>query len=133
MSIDLSGLTSPYSEMMQSQLQDAEKAKLKNAVSADYSHSTEKELMDACKEFESYFLEQVFKGMEKTVMKSDRDETSASKLVDYFKDTTIQELASQSTENNSLGLAQMLFEQMKRNYGISDEKKPEEKTGDVDK
>jgi Rod binding domain-containing protein len=30
----------------------------------------------------------------------------------------IQELASQSTEQNSLGLAQTLYEQMKRNLGI---------------
>ena len=39
-------------------------------------------------------------------------------LVDYFKDNMIQELATQSTETNSLGLAQMLYEQMKRNYGL---------------
>ena len=40
-------------------------------------------------------------------------------MVDYFKDQGIQDLAAQSTENNSLGLAQMLYEQMKINYGIS--------------
>lgn len=120
MSIDLSGLSSPYSDMLSSQLKDTATSKLQNTVSADYTNSTEEELMDACKEFEAYFLEQVFKGMEKTVMKSDEGDSSTSNLVDYFKDSTIQELASQSTESNSLGLAQMLFEQMKRNYGIGD-------------
>lgn len=120
MSVDLSGLTSPYSDILKDQLQNSEKAKLQNTVSADYSNSTEEELMTACKQFEAYFLEQVFKGMEKTVMKADDGDGASEKLVDYFKDHTIQEMAAQSTETNSLGLAQMLFEQMKRNYGITD-------------
>ena len=74
------------------------------------------ELMDACKQFESYFLEQVFKEMWKTTELGDEEQNSSSeKLVDLFGENMIQELASESTENNSLGLAQMLYEQMKRN------------------
>lgn len=130
MSMDLSGLSSPYSDMLASQLQDTTTQKLQNTISADYKNSTEEELMDACKEFEAYFLEQVFKGMEKTVMKSEDEDSSTANLVDYFKDSTIQELASQSTESNSLGLAQMLFEQMKRNYGIGDEQPTVDGAGD---
>ena len=34
------------------------------------------------------------------------------------EDEMIQEVATQSTETNSLGLAQMLYEQMKRNYDL---------------
>ena len=30
----------------------------------------------------------------------------------------VQQIASDSTEQNSLGLAQMLYEQMKRNYNL---------------
>ena len=75
-------------------------------------------LMKVCKEFESYFLEQVFKEMNKTIPKSEYQSQSTSNLVDYFKDNTIQKLASDSTEQNSLGLAQMLYEQMKRNYDM---------------
>ena len=56
--------------------------------------------------------------MEKTVIKAEDDETSTSQLEDYFKDETIKELAEQSTDQNSLGLAQMLYEQMKRNYDV---------------
>ena len=39
-------------------------------------------------------------------------------LVDFFKDSSLQELASTSTETQGLGLAQMLYEQMKRNYNM---------------
>lgn len=86
---------------------------------ADMKEKTDDELMEVCKEFESYLLEQVFKEMDKTtsIFGEDEDGTS-TQMVDYFKETTIAELASQSTEQNSLGLAQMLYEQMKRNYNI---------------
>ena len=56
--------------------------------------------------------------MNKTIPKSEYQSQSTSNLVDYFKDNTIQKLASDSTEQNSLGLAQMLSEQMKRNYDM---------------
>lgn len=102
--------------------QNSTAAKLgSNIESTDYSTQSEEELLDACKEFEAYFLEQVFKEMEKTVDVF-KDENSVSNysnsMVDYFKGETIQSLASESTENQGLGLAQSLFEQMKRNYGI---------------
>lgn len=92
--------------------------------SANPATSTDDELMAVCKEFESYLLEQVFKNMEKTAtVFSDEDSDKAGgQLVDYFKDVTIQEIAGMSTEQNSLGLAQMLYEQLKRNMGVSAEK-----------
>lgn len=86
---------------------------------AELQEKSDEELMEVCKEFESYLLEQVFKEMEKSasILGGD-DEGSSSQMVDYFKDTTIAEIASQSTEQNGLGLAQMLYEQMKRNYNL---------------
>jgi flagellar protein FlgJ len=76
--------------------------------------------MDVCKQFESYFLEQVFKEMQNTIITSDDSDSSTSQLVDYYKDQMIQTLASESTEQNSLGLAQILYEQMRRNLGLDD-------------
>ena len=73
--------------------------------------------MDACKEFESYLLEQVFKEMTKTVSFVDKDDTNSA-LVEYFGDSVIQEISKQSTESQGLGIAQQLYEQMKRNYNL---------------
>lgn len=92
--------------------------KLQNQLGSDYTSASDDELMDVCKQFESYFLEQVFKEMQKTIPQNEDSDSSTSKLVDYFKDQMIQEIASQSTEQNSLGLAQTLYEQMKRNLGV---------------
>ena len=80
--------------------------------------ATAEELMDACKQFESYFLEQMFKQMWATVPESELSSGSSNALVDYYKDEMTRTLAEQSTEQNSLGLAQMLYEQMKRNYDL---------------
>ena len=87
----------------------------------DYTNTTDEELMDACKQFEAYFLEQVFKEMQKTVdcfKEEGSDSDPNHTLVDFFKDNTMQELASTSTEIQGLGLAQTLYEQMKRNYNL---------------
>ena len=118
MSFDLGGLASSYGDIINTRAQNVQSQKLQQSMDADYSNATAEELMDACKQFEAYFLEQIFKGMEKTVPKNESGDKSTENLLDYFKENTIQELAEQSTETNSLGLAQMLYEQMKRNYNI---------------
>ena len=74
--------------------------------------------MDACREFEAYFIEQIYKGMEKTIMKAD-DGNSSSSYMDYFQDMQTQEYAKLASEQgNGIGLASQLYEQMKRNYGL---------------
>lgn len=106
-----------YSQLAKSQNAASVTDKL-NGV--DTSKATDDELMDVCKQFESYLVEQMFKNMEKTAkVFSDDEDSSNSQLVDFFKDQTIEKLASQSTDQNSLGLAQMLYDQLKINMGIS--------------
>lgn len=75
------------------------------------SNATDEELMDACKSFESYLLEQVFKGMEKTVMKSEEE----NDYLAQFGDTLYEAVAEDATEGQGMGIAQMLYESMKRN------------------
>lgn len=117
MSLDISGVTSLYGDYLKTE-ESSIASKLQKKLDSGYTTSTDEELMDACKEFEAYFLEQVFKEMQKTVPESEEESASSSNMVDYFKDNMVQELAAQSTEQNSLGLAQMLYEQMKRNYDL---------------
>lgn len=92
--------------------------KLEQSLNGDLSAATDDELMSVCKEFEAYFLEQVFKAMQKMVPESENQSSSTKQLQDYYKEQTIQQLAKDSTETNGLGLAQTLYEQMKRNYNL---------------
>ncbi len=92
---------------------------LQSAIeTTDYSSATDEELMDACKEFETYFTEQVFKALKKMVPEDETTSSTTSSTLDYFGDMLIQEYADASTENGSLGIAQMLYEQMKNNYNL---------------
>ncbi|MBO5166152.1 MAG: rod-binding protein [Lachnospiraceae bacterium] len=114
--MDINGL-SAYTDLYQTQVSQST-SKLENELKSDYAQATNDELMDACKEFEAYFVEQMFKEMMKTIPESETTSSYTSNLMDYYKDSMVQEIASDSTEQNSLGLAQMLYEQMKRNYGL---------------
>lgn len=114
--MDISSLSSVYNDIYTS-ASDQSASRLENQLDKDYSKVNNDELMDACKQFEAYFLEQMFKEMMKTIPESE-ESSSASGMVDYFKDQMVQNIATESTEQNSLGLAQMLYEQMKRNYGL---------------
>ena len=118
--MDIGNISNAYAEYYQSQNTISNKV-ADSIANKDYTNATDDELLDACKQFESYFLEQVFKSMEKTVdcFKEEGDTTNHSEsMISYFGDETIQKLAETSTQTQGLGLAQSLYEQMKRNYGL---------------
>ncbi len=96
-------------------------SKLENTLeNKDYSTASDEELMEACKSFEAYFLEQAFKGMEKMIPKSDENTSTGTSYVDMFKDNLYQEYAEKATERgDGIGIAKMLYEQMKRNYSTT--------------
>lgn len=115
--MDISSISSLYNSQITEETQSKTASSISSLENADLTNATDDELMDVCKEFEAYFLEQIFKEMKKTVPESDYSSNATSSMVDYMEESLLQEYASQATETNSLGLAQMLYEQMKRNYG----------------
>lgn len=106
--------------------------------STDFSKATDDELMEVCKDFESYFVEQMLKSMAKmsSVDGSNSDNIYASlfgvtedsdsgmnTLSSYFGDELMSSMADKVVENQSgrgLGIAQTLYEQMKRNYSVKE-------------
>lgn len=118
--MDISNIASMYTDVY-STAANQSATKLQNKLgNYDYTTSTDEELMDACKEFEAYFVEQMFKAMMKTVPTDENVSNYTSSITDYYKDEMVKTLAQDSTGQNSLGLAQMLYEQMKRNLGITE-------------
>ena len=114
--MDIGYISGLYSDIYKTNNQST--AKLENHLKGDMTKATDAELMDACKEFEAYFLEQMFKSMIKTVPKNEETSAYTSNLMDYYTDEMMQKLATDTTETSSLGLAQTLYEQMKRNYDL---------------
>ena len=116
--MDISGLSNIYTEYLNQQTDNVSSKKMQDTVSKDYSKATDEELLDVCKQFEAYFMEQVFKQMEKTIIKDESSSGQTTALVDYFKDSALQELTNTAADTQGLGIAQMLYEQMKRNYDL---------------
>ena len=115
--MDISNISSMYSDIYSSAASQST-SKLENQLTGDYSKATDEELMEACKQFEAYFVEQMYKGMMKTIPQSEDSSGSTSTMLDYYKDKMVQELAADTSETSNLGRAQMLYEQMKRNYDM---------------
>ena len=81
------------------------------------SAQTDEEMLNACKEFETYLWEQVIKSMKKSseVFSGEKQDQT----VDYFMDSAITDTARKMTEQTmgSNSLAMQMYEQMKRNAG----------------
>ena len=115
--MDISGLSSIYTDYVKNQSDSYKLEKMKADWQEKNKGTDDEQLMDACKQFEAYFVEQMFKEMQKTVPKTDYSFQSTGTMVDYYRDNMIQEIASMTTENGEIGLAQMLYEQMKITNG----------------
>ncbi len=113
MGISLDGISS-YIDTTKATSANSE---LQKTLGSDLSTATDDELMDVCKEFETYFIEQVMKEVEKTIPNSDKD-SSMSQLTGFYKDKMVQDLAGQVGGQTGNSLAQTMYEQMKRNYGL---------------
>ena len=77
--------------------------------------------MDACKQFEQYLVEMVMDEVMDTVDIFGTGEPSSSAMAssqDLMKDSMVQTMSKQLTEGANLGIAQELYESMKRNYGM---------------
>ncbi len=116
---DFSNITGIYSDMY-SNAANQSASRLQNKLTdADYSRASDVELMNACRQFEAYFIEQMYKGMMKTIPQSEETSNYTSSMMDFYKDQMIQSVAEEtSNQNGGFGLAQMLYEQMKRNFGV---------------
>ena len=104
---------------------------LSSKIKNNKGENTDEEMMEAAKQFEAYFVEQVFKELQKSVdLFGTGDKDSDNMMVDYVKDIYNQKIAEQVSEQGNLGIAQQLFENMKRNYGTVNIKDAED-TGEV--
>lgn len=77
--------------------------------------SSDEELLDACKQFEQYFVEKVIKQMKDTIPKDEL--TGDNEYMSAFEDQFVEELAGKITDSGQLGLAQQMYESMSRQYG----------------
>ena len=109
-------LNSVMSKLNVSESSTTKSSELSSKLS-NLEHASEAELMEACKSFEAYFVEQVIKEVEKTIHTDDKD-SYAAQMTDYFKDSVIQELSDKIIDQSGNSFTQKLYEQMRRNVGL---------------
>ena len=118
--MDIAGMSGITNYLVDSN-RDSTKALEKQLNSVANADAEDAELLEACKQFEAYLWEKVLKEMDKSVKLfkgDDEEEGYAGNMVDTFKDTYIQTIATQMTEEGqgANSLSQTLYEQMKRTY-----------------
>lgn len=114
--MDIGGLNTEYQNYM-SRSSEAS-AKIDQIRNTDYADATDEEMMNACKQFEEYFVEMTLKEVFKTVDLFGMGESTSGAMStskDLMKDSMVRKFAEQITEESNLGLAQQLYESMKRN------------------
>ena len=114
--MDINGLNKDYASYLSQS--SAASTKINQLQNADYTNATDDELLDACKQFEEYFVEMTLKEVFITVDLFGTGESSSSAMStskDLMKDSMVKTFAEKITENSNLGLAQQLYESMKRN------------------
>ncbi len=107
--------TSMYSKMATQNAASEALSKVASGLKGKaVENADDAELMNACKQFESYFIEQVYKEMVNTIPKEEFTSQSTGTLVDYYKEQMVQKMAETTGEQSDLGIAQALYQQMKR-------------------
>ncbi len=81
--------------------------------------STDDEMMDACKEFEAYMVQQMFKNMQEAAkIFSDDEDDDSNDYVDMFSDNYLQTISENMVNSGQgIGLAEQLYNSMVRNSG----------------
>lgn len=90
------------SDRVTNQIQDAE---------------TDEEMLDACKQFEAYMIQQMFKSMEESAkVFSDDDEDSSGEYVEMFQDNYLSSIAEQMVNSGQgFGIAEQLYDSINQN------------------
>ena len=106
---DISSLYDTYADKYKA----SSTAKLEGSLSGVSDDASDEDMMNACKEFEKYFVEKVIDQARKTFVGKDEDE-EGSEYLDMFSDNFNSSLAQTVSDSGGVGLAQQLYESMKR-------------------
>ena len=104
-----------YNGLMENTTNKLVTKKLTDSVKKAESTTDDEEILNACKSFEAYMVEQVMAKMEEISHIDGVDSEKDNEYMSMFKDNFIKDKAELLTENTDLGIAKMLYESMKRN------------------
>lgn len=107
---DTSSLYSAYGTSVKSAGSSSLQSSLKNISSS----TDDEQMLEACKGFESYFVQQMIEQAKKALV--GKDEEEEGEYMQYFGDMLNEQYANAIVESGGIGLAQQLYESMKNTY-----------------
>lgn len=82
---------------------------------------TDEEMMNACRQFEAYLIQQMYKNMEeatKILTEDEDDDGGSSDYIDLFSDNYLEDIANRMVSSGQgLGIAEQLYNSIKANQG----------------
>lgn len=113
----INGIGDTYLTNYSTTANDAISEQLSNQVQ---SAKSDEQMLDACKQFESYLIQQMFKSMEESAkVFSDDEDDDSTDYVNMFQDNYLSTIADQMVKSGQgLGIAEQLYESMKNNSGM---------------
>lgn len=108
--LDISSLYDSYS----SQMDSVSAGSATSRISSVGEDSSDEELLEACKSFESYFVQKMIEEAKKTLDNEDEQ----GEYTQMFADMRNEQLANTITESGQMGLAQQLYDNLKTQYNL---------------
>lgn len=118
--MDLNGIMSLNDQLVTQTIDSVKKDKVESdsfaaALEKAQNDGDDKKLKEACIELESYFTKLMYKSMKNSVNFSEGGLFEKSSAEKMFEEMLDDELCERSAESgNGIGLAQMLYKQLKR-------------------
>ncbi|HHW68365.1 rod-binding protein [Defluviitalea raffinosedens] len=101
----------PVSNAYETKKQSQELENFESVLKKASEEKDDKALKKACQEFESYFINQLFKEMRRTIQPGGLIEKSQAEEI--FQEMLDEEYAKNASQSNGIGLANVLYKQLK--------------------
>lgn len=121
MSVDISGITGDiYNRITATKQDSATTSAFEEQLKKASQEQDDKALMEACREFETYFVNQMFNAMRKTVQDGGLIPKSNGEKI--FEDMLYEEYADEISKGQGVGIAKMMFQQLSNSGSVNEMK-----------
>jgi flagellar protein FlgJ len=116
MKINILGIDSDYTNYITNSVNETSGINKFQSILEEATLNSEdendEELKDACKEYETYFIQKLFEEMRKTIPESEMLEKSTGH--DTYEDMVYDEMAKEISEAGGIGIADMMYEELSK-------------------
>ena len=100
-------------------VEEAGNKKFESILQEVASSKQEKELKEACQNFEALFLNMIFKSMRNTIQKSEL--MGESFATNMYEDMLYEKFSEEAAKDRGIGIGDMLYKQLSKNLERGDE------------